>query len=374
MSDDMLLGKQHAPSDIYSPLFGPGMGFKTNAYNTRSRPTDADAHRFGEKPWLIYTSWLLNRRFGPRKRKGQVHFGHALSRNVMREAMNSFPRPNLNSACSRFRGDQSFQLYGWYNSFHYLIERNREAMLWSYLMLRSDVDRDGYLSWQERKVILDDLADGMQNEAKSSFRTRNFYHVPDMLEKAGLEAPLVNTDILWTSLDGPVMIKDIECHDFDVNDCLAPGFSTDSTDSHHRSPVFAASTVFDRVARQEPTCGDCLIKILLHRVEAGLGPILPHMSTQMRERDLAVKALMRYKYQIIAPDSLFVMVTDAEQVESTLIKRLVKRKQRFGQMCLNDDVDTDDDGALQDLQAAMTDLYTGLFPRPSKFERASGAK
>jgi hypothetical protein len=48
----MLLGKPHAASDIYSPLFGPVMGFKTNAYNTINPPTEIDAHRFGEKVYL----------------------------------------------------------------------------------------------------------------------------------------------------------------------------------------------------------------------------------------------------------------------------------------------------------------------------------
>jgi hypothetical protein len=45
----MLLGKPHTASDIYSPLFGPVMGFKSNAYSTVNPPTEIDAHRFGEK-------------------------------------------------------------------------------------------------------------------------------------------------------------------------------------------------------------------------------------------------------------------------------------------------------------------------------------
>jgi hypothetical protein len=104
LSDDMLLGRLHAASDIYSPLFGPVMGFKTNTYNTVNPPTVADASRFGEKPFLIYTSWLLNRRFGNRKRAGQGHFGHSISRSVMREAISSFPGPESRSAHKRFRG------------------------------------------------------------------------------------------------------------------------------------------------------------------------------------------------------------------------------------------------------------------------------
>lgn len=105
LSDDMLLGRPHAASDIYSPLFGPLFAFKTNTYNTLHRPNEADSKRFGEKPWLIYTSWLLNRRFGARKRKGQAHFGHSLSRKVMSEVMKSFPGPEVSNKVARRRSD-----------------------------------------------------------------------------------------------------------------------------------------------------------------------------------------------------------------------------------------------------------------------------
>lgn len=164
LSDDMFLGKPHAASDIYSPLFGTVMGFKSNSYNSLSPPSERDALRFGEKPYLIYTSWMLNRRFGSRKRKGQVHFGHSLSRSVAREAISTFPRPALKSACQKFRGETGFQLYSWYAAFHYTIERHREALLWSYLMIRSDPDSSGNLDWEERQIIMKDLEEGMMNE------------------------------------------------------------------------------------------------------------------------------------------------------------------------------------------------------------------
>jgi hypothetical protein len=92
-------------------------------------------------------------------------------------------------------------------------------------MLRSDIDDDGYLSWSERQKIIRDLAQGMSNESPELFRKRMFYHVGDSLEKAGLNRPKVNIDILWTSLDGPLMIKDLDCNAFDTEECLGPGFS-----------------------------------------------------------------------------------------------------------------------------------------------------
>lgn len=362
----MLLGRPHAASDIYSPLYGPLYAFKTNAYSTIHQPTEDDAKRFGEKPWLIYTSWLLNRRFGQRKRKGQAHFGHSLSRKLHREAMQSFPGPEMQSACSRFRGDFGFQLYSWYTTFHYTIERHREALLWSYLAIRSDPDKDGYLSWPERKQIIADLEEGLRNEGQSSYRFRHFYHLPEILEEAGLNPPKVNIDIQWTSMDGPVTSKDIDCLSFDVNDCLAPGFSAE--DSFTNTPVFSTAAILDRVARQQPECGDCLLKILLHRTRKGMEPLMPSNTTQPKEFDVVVKALMRYQYTVYEPDALFIMVTDAEQVETTLIKRLLTKRKQVGQLCLNDDVSTEDEEELQNLHSAMNTLLEGMFPRPSRFE------
>ncbi|GIZ49359.1 hypothetical protein CKM354_001238900 [Cercospora kikuchii] len=369
LSDDMLLGRLHAASDICSPLYGPLYAFKTNGYNTLHAPTEADAKRFGEKPWLIYTSWLLNKRFGSRKRKGQAHFGHSLSRKLHREAMLSFPKPELQSACSRFQGDFGFQLYSWYASFHYTIERHREVVLWSYLMHRSDQDRNGYLSWEERAHVIKDLQDGLQNMG-GSYRMRHFYHLPETLETAGLDPPKVNLDILWTSMDGPLAIKDVDCLSFNVDDCLAPGFSAeDNTRSSSNAPVLLTAAILDRVARQQPDCGDCLIKILIHRQRKGFGPMMP-TSTQSKAFDIVVKALIRYQYVIHEPDALFVMVTDAEQVETTLIKRLLTKKKQVGQLCLNDDVSTQNPTELQDLVKAMTKLFEGLCPSPSRFEKS----
>lgn len=236
-------------------------------------------------------------------------------------------------------------------------------------MHRSDQDQDGYLSWTERQHIIKDLEEGLQNEGKSSFRTRTFYQVSDILEDAGLNPPKVNLDILWTSMDGPVTAKDVDCFSFDVDDCLAPGFSSKSAFEHQQTPIFSTATILDRVARVQPECGDCLIKILLHRKQKGLEPLMPNNATQPKEFETVVKALMRYQYVVNEPDGLFVMVTDAEQVEMTLIKRLLTKKKKVGQLCLNDDVSTNDERELEELHKAMNALFEGLLPKPSRFER-----
>ena len=209
----------------------------------------------------------------------------------------------------------------------------------------------------------------MKNEGRTTFRKRNFYHVAQLLQRAGLEPPKVNIDVQWTSLDGPATIRGIDCSDFDVNDCLGPGFSSPMSDARTPNRMFSSAVVLDRLARQQPKCGDCLLKLLLNQCPRGLSPLLPPKSMP-KHRELVIKTLMRYRYTIIQPDALFVMVTDAEQVDSTLVNRYVRQKKQLaGQLCLNDDVGTDDEGELRDVMNAMTELYQGLFPDKSPYEK-----
>lgn len=236
-------------------------------------------------------------------------------------------------------------------------------------MLRSDTNQDGNLGWAEREIILADLEQGMANEGNATFRERQFYQVPDHLENAGLEAPKVNVDVLWTSLDGPSSIRDIECLEFNVNDCLAPGFSSPAYDERHSNPVFSTSLILDRVARQHPKCGDCLIKLILNRAEKGFEPLLPPKDTQAKAREMIVKALIKYQYSIIEPDAQFVMVMDAEQIEQTLLKRIVRNKKEVGQLCLNDDVATENEDAIEALRKKMVKLFHYLGPEKSQFEK-----
>ena len=239
-------------------------------------------------------------------------------------------------------------------------------------MVRSDTDRDGNLGWEERQKVMEDLEEGMAKEGQTGFRKRMFYHMNEALEEAGLEPPKVNVDVQWTSLDGPAAINNIECFEFNVNECLAPGFSTSSSDENHINYVFSTASIFDRVARQHPKCGDCLVKLLLNRVEKGLSPLLPHPQTQKEERETVIKALWKYQYTIVDPDAFFVMITDAEQVENVLFKRLIKRKGKVGQLCLNDDVSTEEEEAVENVRRVMIKLLESMVPEPSVFEKSAG--
>lgn len=238
-------------------------------------------------------------------------------------------------------------------------------------MLRSDTDKNGNLGWAERQVVMQDLEQGMAKEGETGFRKRMFYHMNEHLEEVGLEAPKVNIDVLWTSLDGPAAIKDIECFEFNVNECLAPGFSTPSSDETYTNYVFSTASIFDRIARQRPKCGDCLLKLILNRVDKGLGPLFPHADTQGEARKTVVRALKKYQYTIVEPDAYFVMITDAEQVENVLLKRLLKKRGKVGQLCLNDDVSSEEASVIEGVRTVMIKLLQGIVPEPSAFENGA---
>jgi hypothetical protein len=235
-------------------------------------------------------------------------------------------------------------------------------------MMRSDSNDDGYMDWSERQKILSDLAEGMSNETPELYRKRIYYQVGTYLEQAGLKAPVVNNDIIWTSLDGPIMTKDLDCDAFDMEDCLAPGFSLESSDAEARSPVFSTATIFDRVSRESPRCGDCLIKLVLNRQQAGLGPLLPHPTKKPKQRAMVVKALMKFQYTVVNPDAMFYMVTDAEQAEHVLLKPYLKHNKKAGQICLNDDVVTSNKKELEQLRTVMSSFFEGLLPDVSSYE------
>jgi hypothetical protein len=103
----------------------------------------------------------------------------------------------------------------------------------------------------------------------------------------------------------------------------------------------------------------------------GLSPLLPDLATQREKCEIAVEAVMRYQYVVHEPYGLFVIVTDPKQINSTLVKRFKKREKLVDQLCLNDDVSSDDEHDLRELHEAMNVMYSELYPTPSSFEETA---
>ncbi|KAI0546355.1 hypothetical protein F4679DRAFT_598700 [Xylaria curta] len=374
LSDDMFLGMDHAPSDFYSPLFGHVMAFKPDHYNVKSLGKSS-MPSFGEKPFAYYTSYLLNHRFGERNRQVQAHFAHSVSRAVMREAMASFPRPSMDGACQRFRGEYRYQIYPWFAGFHYCIERFREALIWSFVALRSDINSDGYLDYRERNQLLAAI-DLRQQEfikrdsAATPLRDRMYLRMAQILRQAGLQPPSVNVNVMWTAIDGPETIRKVKCDNFSVDKCLGDSFASPLSDETSRNPDFAVSNVFSRLSHEHPSCGDCLLKFALAAVSRGLEPLLPSSDKKPKDRNVIIRALKKYQHTIVDTDTMkFVMVKDSEQAKAELLERTIERGTAFGQWCFNDDVMTESPEEVNRVRDIMRRVFETLWPERTAWER-----
>jgi hypothetical protein len=168
---------------------------------------------------------------------------------------------------------------------HYIVEKHREALLFSLLLGRFDADHSDTFDPDERADLLDFLDQAAlvseSTDRKLAIRrpqrdTSSLLPVAHALGRAGLPLPSVSAD-LFTSLDGTAYAG-LDAHswpDYTPN-AWAPGsactielaacFGRGFLDPE-RGPLSAAA-VLKRVAYERPACGDCLVVAGL--VNAGL--------------------------------------------------------------------------------------------------------
>jgi hypothetical protein len=177
---------------------------------------------------------------------------------------------------SRFRG-LGREITPLYLATHFLIERSREALLWSFLVARSDLDHDGYYSLEERRQLLHELRSN-----STSFYFESQYPIQSIL------TPHIPTGLATTQkfsfMDGYALTSGVE-HQWPIFDASAfdPTNSTQGTLIDQRdiacrqsivtcfgehfgtdlSPtLFKSSDIMKRVAFEMPNCGDCIILAL----------------------------------------------------------------------------------------------------------------
>jgi len=193
---------------------------------------------------------------------------------------------------------------------NYVIERHREALLWSFLVARSDRDDSGTYSTAERRTLLTEIgfirkhSDSPILVVPEPIRLPND-GVEDALTKAGLGVPL-STRYSFTSHEGgyaytglnakPVLRQakssDVPKKPLENNgwphyrpgdnknnqvactlnlfDCFGDAFMAEEGDA------VSVQDVFKRVSFEQPLCGDCIISSLLGASgQNGLSAFLP---------------------------------------------------------------------------------------------------
>lgn len=83
---------------------------------------------------------------------------------------------------------------------HYVIERHREALLWSVVVAKADANADGLLDQTEYEALLKSLGYRRGSKIKVP-QPRRTIDTGSLLKQAGLQQPL-ETGLDFTSMDG----------------------------------------------------------------------------------------------------------------------------------------------------------------------------
>ncbi|KAK7061226.1 hypothetical protein R3P38DRAFT_2828276 [Favolaschia claudopus] len=268
-NDDCFLMKQLSAADLNTPLYGPVFRIQLDL-KVRSKPrgiVSTGIDKEGEWPGLEFTNWLLDQRFGLRERRYLHHVAKALPTALLREAAAVWAAEIAQTAESQFRG-QGSQVNLVFLATWYIIEKHRESLLYSFIMLRADADADGVFSPSERQTFISSFESG---KVPIPVREELFDSVHPNLRRAGLEPPK-ETQYTSFSSSGYPLIRTVKTNpedpsarhcEIDVEQCF-PSNSSSSLD------------VFTHVAFEQPDCGDCLIAHLIGKSgPVGLSAFLP---------------------------------------------------------------------------------------------------
>ncbi len=135
-------------SAFHSPLYGPVFRLEMDNQVTGDDSRKADGNgEWRSLGWsahllskaLFYTrrkvfTFLVDQRFGTRTRAYVSHNARALSLPLMHEASLAFGKEFAATPLSTFRGSGGFEVNTVFLCTHWVIERKREALLWSWIV------------------------------------------------------------------------------------------------------------------------------------------------------------------------------------------------------------------------------------------------
>ncbi|GAA5862843.1 hypothetical protein JCM8547_006567 [Rhodosporidiobolus lusitaniae] len=323
LNDDFFLMQSLTYTDVASPF--SGLVFRMQRDLLVGGVSPADTHDDGDGEWrgLGYTAWLLDQRFGKRRRPYLIHVAKTFSPALMREMQQVWINELTATAAARFRGKAPSEAVALFLFTMYTIEKHREALLWSFLVARSDPDRSGTYSPSERQSLLSSLGISLPSISRQ-LETRLPVFSPSRLSLSSLPAArsftglpeAKQTSLEFSSMDGYAFVAmDEGMRDFhqrkggwpdfsppsssdgkedkgekqpictlDLQACFGDGFFSHSPSSplvgEDETEIDVSST-FKRIAFEQPQCGDCLICLLLSQSgERGLEAFLPPFSSE----------------------------------------------------------------------------------------------
>ncbi|KAG8736834.1 hypothetical protein FRC10_008806 [Ceratobasidium sp. 414] len=377
-NDDVFFSRNLNARDFH--MGEHGIVMRMQNYITISPNPDIPQHDGLEWESLQYSNWLLSSRFGSRHRPYPTHLAKALSIPMLQEVADAWPDEIALVASRPFRGMKHTQggetmadAYMVFLEHHWIVERWREVLLWSWIVARG-WDRVGRgedpdvwtkevagMAWKE----LGGSVEQTMLEVRRSYRST----LDNTHEWAGAKA----TSPVFSSLDGYPYSEDMGERGW-----VSEGSVCEIKFEHCFGAHESASRTFQRIAFEEPTaCGDCIIRALINRSgKRGLEAFLPSASPRdptpsattptlpisakwqdadfrlssvlkatspdrTNIRDAVFRMLQRYRFVIGETPFMFAIVTDPHSAEQNV--QAIQSDQSLAIVCVNDNVAEGDD-------------------------------
>jgi len=389
MNDDLFMMNPMSPVSFYTPAFGVVLHLQSNLL---VKPERLVGNHEGEWRSLGESNYLLSKRFGSRHRPYVAHEAKTASRKLLQEMEAIWPDSFASSATHLFRETQAGDgdVNAMFMHSHYVVERAREALLWSWIVGRvggeNDVwgEKEAMQAWAELGGVWgeNDLL------VKSGYReTLVKSRVEKVLADSGLK-PQTLTSYVFSSLDGypysglgvsgaPDWLK----FSPDMDEGLLPrcriSYAECFVVEDWEGDATLASEIFKNIAFRHQRCGDCVIMALVQasgplglsaflpprdrtlasRIDLQDAPdaVVPHLplvddwqdgdfslqevassSQEVNVRDWTLQLLQRYRYVIGDTPSMFERISTPRQ--TAIIINRIEKTPKLGLLCINDDV------------------------------------
>lgn len=312
-SDDMFTTTAMTTADFYTPLFGPSMQIQTDIY-VRGIPRPGSG---GEMASIEYSVMHLTERFGTPGFSYVTHVHKSMVQPLMMESRMMWREEFEKTTARRFRGD-NLMLNSHIISYGMIIERHREALLWSFLVARIDKDGDGILNDEEFAQALKEMdAESIDHIVPVRLPQRITLHKDyqnSNLNQAKFPSPKA-TRPLFSSFDGYAYAEPDNSFRqqtlkglFQLPLSLLPPSSSD--DKAQQEKIFrtdfcqieltvcwprddraqllkSTNEIFKRFAFEQRGCGDCLITHLVGKSgEKGLNAFLPEKEQKFSQSSI----------------------------------------------------------------------------------------
>ncbi|OBZ71400.1 Exosome complex exonuclease rrp6 [Grifola frondosa] len=389
MNDDFFMASPLSPTSFYTSAYGLVLRMQPDLMVSSDKPTSKTK---GEWRSMGETNYLLSKRFGIRSRPYVAHEAKAVSRALLQEISLIWTKKIAETASHPFRetvgGEGDFNML--FALSHFIVERAREALLWSWTVGRIGALDDTWgvgeseVAWTALGGIWGEQTLAVHSSARATVdkeRVRRFladsghtgasktsYHFSslDGYPYAGLDSKYKKD---WPSFSLGVQPTSLPSCSITYHECFAvPGLDEGTA---------RASAVFKNIAYDKPRCGDCVIMALVGASGSlGLSAFLParervlpslagkipdgetdiaylplvddwrdgdfslrevmHTARQNNVRDWTLQLLQRYRYIIGDTPSMFERITSPNNAKSVLKK--INNNPDVALLCINDDV------------------------------------